>query len=105
MNDKVEWEVVDNEEGRRRNDGHEAYGNQPPPRAPNPQEVLKAMLGPWWRWKLAAIFTIGGIALIIVATVAGILVVTGLAFALLALAIVKLRAWWRGSSNLPDRYR
>lgn len=98
MNDKVEWEVVDEAEQARR-------GNRPPPRPPSPQEALKAMLGPWWRWKLAAIFVLGGLALVFVAAVAGVLVVTGIAFALVMFAVLRVRNWLRGRSGLPDRYR
>ncbi|HVL76512.1 MAG TPA: hypothetical protein VM406_10900, partial [Noviherbaspirillum sp.] len=56
----------------------------------------KAMLGPWWRWKIAALFVFGGIALLFVAAIAGVLVVTAIAFALLAIVLLRVRSWWRG---------
>lgn len=98
MNDKVEWEVVDEA-------AQASSGNRPPPRPPTAQEALKAMLGPWWRWKLAAMFVLGGLALVFVAAVAGVVVVTAIAFALVMLAVVRIKNWLRGSSGLPDRYR
>ena len=99
MNDKVEWEVVDDAEASQR-------GNRPPPRPATPQEALKAMLGPWWRWKLAAMFVLGGLALVFVAAVAGIVVVSAIAFALVAIAVMRVRNWLRGTTpRTPDRYR
>lgn len=94
MNDKVEWEVVDT-------DASEGLRSQHI--APTPQELLKTMLGPWWRWKLAGLFVVGGIVLVFVAAVAGVVVVTAIAFALLAIATVRVRNWLRGSHSLPDR--
>lgn len=96
MNDKPEWEVVDAEPAGRRQ-------QLPPPLTP--QEALRAMLGPWWRWKLAGLFVLGGVVLVFVAAVAGILVVSAIAFALLAFAVMRLRAWWRGTGQAPGPHR
>lgn len=101
MNDKVDWEVVDADTQR-----HDQ--GRPPPRPPNPQDMLKAMLGPWWRWKLAGMFAVGALVLLFVAAVAGVVVVTAIAFALVAFAVVRVRNWLRGprtTSRVPDRYR
>lgn len=99
MNDKVEWEVVDGESPGA------TGGNRPPPRPPTPQELLRAALGPWWRWKLAGGFILGAVALVFVAAMAGVVVVTAIAFALLMFAVARVRSWVRGSSSLPDRHR
>lgn len=100
MNDKVDWEVVDADE-RVHDQG------RPPPRPPSPQEMLKSMLGPWWRWKLAGMFVLGALVLLFVAAVAGVVVVTAIAFALVAFTVVRVRNWLRGSprTGVPDRYR
>lgn len=96
MNDKPEWEVVDAEPADERR-------GLPPPLTP--QQALRAMLGPWWRWKLAGLFVLGAVALVFVAAVAGILVVTAIALALVAFAVMRVRAWWRGGSARPPMRR
>lgn len=89
MTEKVEWEVVEDpapENGRTHN-----------PRGARPAgAAAQAMLGPWWRWKLAALFTLGTIALVLVLAVAGVLAVAIAATALVSFGIARLVYWLRG---------
>lgn len=99
MTDKVEWEVVDSEpDGNARSHSYADF-NEPPQRPPTPKEILKASLGPWWRWKLAGIVVVGAIVLMLIAAVAGVLVVTAIAFALLSILIMRVRSWLSGAST------
>ncbi len=98
MNDKVEWEIVDDAQQTQQ-------GNRPPPHPATSQDALKAMLGPWWRWKLAGMFVLAALALVLVTAVAGVLVVTGVVLALVTFAVARVRNWLRGGSRLPDHYR
>lgn len=80
MSEKVEWEIVD--------------GAQPdPPRTPT--DTLRAMLGPWWRWKIGAAIVFAGLALLFFVALAGIVVVAVIAFALLSVGIARFRSWLR----------
>lgn len=88
MSEKVEWEVVDNTEAG------------PIPNASRtPGEFFGALLGPWWRWKVGAALVLGGIALLFLVAFAGVVVLTALAFAMLSLAVVRIRRWARGSAS------
>lgn len=101
MSEKVEWEVVDTE-------GAQPNGPRPPR---SPDELLKAMLGPWWRWKVGAVTVVAGLALLFFAALAGVVVLTVIAFAMLALAFARLRSWLRKPSSReatrrrPDEWR
>lgn len=83
MTEKTDWELVD--------------GPSPAAPAPTLQEMLRALLGRHWRWKLAGIAIVAALALTLVitlaVTVAGVAVVLLGAGALLSLAIAKLRRW------------
>jgi uncharacterized membrane protein HdeD (DUF308 family) len=89
MNDKTEWEVVE--------------ADQPDPRR-TPADMLKAMLGPWWRWKIGAAVVLASLALLFFVALAGVVVVAVLAFALLSVGIAKLRRWLRQAPEDRPRY-
>lgn len=87
MTEKPEWEIIDSDE-KRGADGPPL----PPPRLP---EILKALLGRWWAWKLAGVAVVFGALLVLLATVAGVLVVLAAGAALLSAAVAKFRRWRR----------
>lgn len=87
MTEKPEWEIVDNDERR------SEYG--PPPTPPTLPEVLRALLGRWWAWKVAGAAVVFGALLVLLATVAGVLVVLAAGAALISAAVAKFRKWRR----------
>jgi len=95
MTEKPEWELVDNDEGRSYQ-GHGSHGG-PPPTPPTLPQLLKALLGRWWAWKVAGAAVIFGALLVLLATVAGVLVVLAAGAALVSAAVAKFRQWKRDS--------
>ena len=87
MTEKPEWELVENDEGRSR--------QTPPPLPPTLPELFKALLGRWWAWKLAGAALVFGALLVLLATVAGVLVVIAAGAALVSAAVAKFRRWRR----------
>lgn len=87
MTEKSDWELVDGNENRR-SDG-------PPPLPPTLPEVLRALLGRWWAWKLAGVALVFGALLVLLATVAGVLVVIAAGAALVSAAVARFRKWRR----------
>jgi hypothetical protein len=95
MNDRVEWEVVD----ERSPDNQP--GNQPDKR-PTMQQLMKNLLGPWWRWKIGLAATATAVAVLFFATLIGIVLLISVAIGLTAFSVAKLRRWMRRSSqSLP----
>jgi len=86
MSEKVEWEVVDDsarKSGQARSTGAAA----------------QALLGPWWRWKLAGMVGLGVIALILVMAAAGVIAIVIALAGLLTLGLARLMQWLRGKQN------
>ena len=88
MTEKPEWEIVDNDEQR------SSYA-PPPPKPQSLKEILKALLGRWWAWKVAGAAIVFGALLVLLATVAGVLVVLAAGAALVSAAVAKFRKWRR----------
>lgn len=88
--EQTEWEVV------------EGVGEQAPPRASR-AAMMRALLGPWWRWKIAGLVTVGCIILALVAALASVFFVVGVAVVLVSLVVAKVRQMLRqhGSSITP----
>jgi uncharacterized membrane protein YtjA (UPF0391 family) len=80
--EQTEWEVVD------------GAAQQAPPRASR-AATMRALLGPWWRWKIAGLVTAGCIVLALVAALASVLFVVGVAILLLSLVVAKVRQMLR----------
>lgn len=86
MTEKTEWELVD--------------GAGPQAR-PTPQALLKAQLGPHWRWKVAGFILLATLALAVAVTLAGVAIVLVAAAAVLGFGVGKLRRWLgRGRRSL-----
>jgi hypothetical protein len=81
MTERTEWEVVD---------------GPSPGKRPSVRELLASLLGPWWRWKVAGAALTAGAALLLVATLSGLILLLTLGAALFTLAVGKLARWLRG---------
>lgn len=92
MTEKTEWEVVE--------------GDAPPQdRRQTLQQLMKNLLGPWWRWKIAGLATVAGMALIFFLSVAAVFILGFMAFAIVALCIAKIRQWMRRRPGSSVRER
>lgn len=80
MTEKTEWEIVDDHRPNQRR---------------TLRRTLEALLGPAWRWKVAGAVVLATMALLVVAAVAGTVMVLIAAFTLVSLAVGKLRSWLR----------
>ncbi len=61
--------------------------------------MMRAMLGPWWRWKIAGLVTAGCIILALVAALASVFFVVGVAVLLVSLVVAKVRQMLRQHGN------
>lgn len=84
MNEHTEWELLDAPPSD--------AGRQPRPR-PRLQDVLKALLGPHWRWKTFGMAVLASMMLVLLVTLTGIALVLVAAGALLSIGAAKLRRW------------
>lgn len=90
MTEKTEWEVVDAPSQDRR---------------PSLQQLLRNLLGRWWRWKIAGVAVVLGLALTFFLTVAAVFVVGLVTVALISLVVAKLRLWLRSRPGTAIRER
>lgn len=90
MAEKSDWELVDVNDGPGGQKGYE-----PPPPPPTLPQVLRALLGKWWAWKLAGLAIVFSAVLVLLATVAGVLVVLAAGAALVSAAVARFRKWRR----------
>jgi hypothetical protein len=92
MTEKTEWEVVD--------------GDAPPQdRRQTLQQLMKNLLGPWWRWKIAGLATVAGMALIFFLTVTAVFVLGLMAVALFSVGVAKVRQWMHRRAGSAVRER
>ncbi|HEY0844015.1 MAG TPA: hypothetical protein VGE12_01520 [Noviherbaspirillum sp.] len=110
MIEKTEWEVVD--DPAQRADGasrtryhHAEYESWASREAgPTPEAEARraaktataAMLGPWWKWKLAGVAVIALVVFAFFATMIGIAALTLVALAVAGAGVRKLLQWMRG---------
>lgn len=84
MADKTEWEVVDPPSVR----SAHATGH-----------FLQALLGRWWKWKVAGAAVAAAAAVLLLATVAGILLlvvaIVAISAAVIVIGIARLKRWLR----------
>ncbi|HYD59879.1 MAG TPA: hypothetical protein VEC35_05975 [Noviherbaspirillum sp.] len=92
MTEKVEWEVVDAPEATGEHRAHRqaryAAG-----------EAMHAMLGRWWKWKVAGTAIVSVLTLALFATLTGALVLLFVAGTLLSLGVRKLKQWLSAGSR------
>jgi len=89
---QAEWEVV------------EPVGaqQQQQPKASR-AAILRAMLGPWWRWKIAALILALAVLAAFVFAMAGVMFVVGAGVVLVSLVVAKVRQMLRQSGNSLTR--
>lgn len=88
MTEKVEWEVVDAPETA--GDRHARHAGRAHHTA---GEAMQAMLGRWWKWKVAGTAIVTVLTLALFATLTGALVLLFVAGTLLSVGVRKLKQW------------
>lgn len=88
MTERVEWEVVD---------------ESPRATRPTPRRLMEMLLGRWWRWKIAGVAIAAALALVLLATVAGVILVLMVAVGCLSFGIGKLTRWLQTKRRLRKR--
>jgi len=83
MTGRVEWEIVDEPS---RNQGTRGTA----------REAMRAMLGRWWKWKIAGTAFVSVLTLAFFATLTGALVLLFAAGTLLTVAVRKVKQWLAG---------
>lgn len=81
MTEKTEWEIVDVEPH--------------PQTRPGMQQMLRASLGRWWRWKLAGGLIVASALLVLVVMLTGVALLAFATIAIGAICIGKLKRWLR----------
>ena len=89
--EQAEWEVVDT-----------AGPQQAPPKASR-AATLRALLGPWWRWKIAALMLAFAVIAAIVFAMAGVMLVVGVVVVLVSLVVAKVRQMLRHNGSSLTR--
>jgi hypothetical protein len=89
MPEKTEWEVID--------DG--AQSDARPNMQPTPQQLLRAMLGPYWRWKIAGFFILAGVVLALLIAFVGAVALTMAAAGFVLFATATIRRWLHRGPN------
>jgi hypothetical protein len=88
---QAEWEVVEPADAR-----------QAPPKASR-TAMLRAMLGPWWRWKVASLMLALAVIAAFVFAMAGVMVIVGAVVLVVSLVVAKVRQMLRQSGNSLTR--
>lgn len=84
MTEKIEWEVLDAPSSETRL---------------TLRQLIKKLLGPWWRWKVAGAAAIASLTVVFVAALMGMIALVIFVGAILSLVIGKIRQWLhRGSA-------
>jgi hypothetical protein len=96
MTDRVEWEVVDERSPHSRPHTQPDYETGT---RPTIQQLMKNLLGRWWRWKIALAATAAALAVVFFATLIGIVMLVSVAIGLTAFSIAKFRRWVRRSNQ------
>ena len=94
--EQTQWEVIDTDGPQQRQQ------QEQPPRASR-ATMMRAMLGPWWRWKIAGVTVIFVGILALMFAMAGVLFVVGAVVVLLSLVVAKVRQWLRQSGSSLTR--
>lgn len=92
MTEKTEWELLD---------------GPPSGERPTLRHVLKALLGRHWMWKIAGVAVVASLALVLLAMLAGVVIVLMAVGAILSIGIASLRRWLgrdQRSRHLMRRY-
>ena len=90
MTEKPEWEIVD---------------AAPQDARQTAQQLLKNMLGPWWRWKIAGLVIAAGAALMFFLTISAVFILGVMVVAVLSIGAGKVRQWLRARPGSSIRER
>jgi hypothetical protein len=85
MTERVEWEVVDDAPS--------------PGKRPTIQQLMKTMLGPWWRWKIGGTATVAALVVVLFATLSGIFLLLMAAVGIMSIGMGKFKQWLRRSDG------
>jgi hypothetical protein len=101
MTEETKWEIVDDSAPQGGNGN--GNGNGPAPQGLNAGNLLRAMLGPWWRWKVAVFAVTAAVLLTLLALFAGVIFLAAAAGVILSLVVAKFRKLLRrpGGSVTP----
>ena len=89
--ERAEWEVID------------SAGPQRPPSGAGRAAMLRALLGPWWRWKIGLVVLALAILAGVVFAVAGVMFVVGIVVVAVSLLVAKVRQLMRQSGSSLTR--
>ncbi len=96
MQEKTEWELVDESTPRQGQGAHDARANAAGnPAADGMQGMLHALMGRWWRWKIFGGVVFGVLAVALIAMLTGVFALVAASAGALALGIAKVRQWAR----------
>ncbi len=97
MPEKTEWEIVDGPDGPSQQETRQS--------PPTPQQMMRNMLGKWWRWKIAGFILAAGVALVFFLTVTSAVVLVLVAAGIVSIGVGRVRQWLRrpGSSIREKR--
>lgn len=95
MTEKTDWEVIDGPIPHQRYERHARHARQPVP------DFMRTLFGKWWRWKVAGVTLVVGIALAFFAALAGVIVLGVVTAAAVSLGIARIRHWLRGGGSGP----
>ena len=88
---QAEWEVI------------EPFGPQQGPPKISRAAMLRAILGPWWRWKIAILILALAVLAAFVFAMAGVMFVVGVVVVVVSLVVAKVRQMLRQSGNSLTR--
>ena len=88
---QAEWEVIE-----------PAGAQQAPPKITR-AAMLRALLGPWWRWKIAILILALAVLAAFVFAVAGVMFVVGVVVVVVSLVVAKVRQMLRQSGSSLTR--
>lgn len=87
--EQAEWEVIDSAGPQQPKAGRTA--------------TLRALLGPWWRWKIGLVVLALAILAAVVFAVAGVMFVVGIVAVAVSLLVAKVRQLMRQSGSSLTR--
>ncbi len=94
MQEKPQWEIVDEPipAAGAQSGPHAQFDAQQPQ---NLQQLLKAFLGRWWRWKILGAVTFTAVSMVLLAMLTGVVALFMAFAAVMAIGIGKIRQWAR----------
>lgn len=95
MIEKTEWEVIDDSATNTRDSSRDPFRES----RYAARNATEAMLGRWWKWKLAGVAILAVVAFAFFATIIGVASMALVALALLGAGVRKVRQWLSGDRS------